>query len=194
MREGSRLGVVGGSRGSLVATGGLLGVDGGALVGDVSDEAVITVGGVLDMLDPAVGKGNRVRSGNVGGAVRGLLGLEVGLGVVISHGVGEGVGALLSKVISDVSGLHGGVVSGSGVDDRGGVDSVSNDRGGVDGMSDGGVDGVSDGSVDKGSVDGVSDGGVDKGGVDGVSDMLGGDRVEGDDGGLALGDGAVSEH
>jgi len=186
--------VVGGSGGCLVTTNGLLGVDGGALVGDVSDEAVITVGGVLDMLDPAVGKGNRVRSGNVGGAVRGLLGLEVGLGVVISHGVGEGVGALLSKVISDVSGLHRGVVGGSGVDDRGGVDGVSNDGGGVDSVSNGsvdkrGVDGVSDGGVD-----GVVDGGVDKGGVDGVGDVLGGDGVERDNGGLALGDGAVGEH
>ena len=186
--------MVGGGRGGLVTTGGLLRVDGGALVGDVSDEAVITVGSVLHMLDPAVGKGNRVRSGNVGGAVRGLLGLEVGLGVVISHGVGEGVGALLSKVISNISGLDGGVVSRSGVDHGGSVDSVGDNGGGVDGMSDGGVDGVSDGSVDKGSVDGVSDGGVDKGSVDGVSDVLGGDRVEGDDGGLALGDGAVSEH
>jgi len=172
--------VVGGGRGSLVTTDGLLGIDSGALIGDVSDEAVITVGGVFHMLDPAVRKGDRVRSGNVGGAVRGLLGLEVGLGVVISHGVGEGVGALLSKVISNVSGLDGGVVSG------GGVDGVSDDGSGVDGMSDGGVD--------KRGVDGVGDGGVDKRGVDGVSDVLGRDRVERDDGGLALGDGTVSEH
>jgi len=68
--------------------------------------------------------------------------------------------------------------------------------GGVDGVSDngGGVDGMSDGGVDKRGVDGMVDGGVDKGSVDGVGDVLGGDRVEGDDGGLSLGDGAVSEH
>ena len=179
------LGVVGGGGGSLVTASGSLGVDSGALVGDVSDEAVIAVGGVLHVLDSAIGKGNRVRSGNVGGAVRGLLGLEVGLGIVISHGVGEGVGALLSKVISNVAGLDGSLVSwgvnhGSGVG-GGGVDSVSDNRGGVNSVVDGGVDGMSDGGVDKGSVDGVSH-------------VLGGDRVEGDDGGLALGDGAVSEH
>jgi len=180
--------VVGGGRGSLVTTDGLLGIDSGALIGDVSDEAVITVGGVFHMLDPAVRKGDRVRSGNVGGAVRGLLGLEVGLGVVISHGVGEGVGALLSKVISNVSGLDGGVVSG------GGVDGVSDDGSGVDGMSNGGVDKGGVDGVGDGGVDGMSDGGVDKGSVDGVSDVLRRDRVEGDDGGLALGDGTVSEH
>jgi len=183
---GVRLGVVGGGGGSLVTASGSLGVDSGALVGDVSDEAVIAVGGVLHVLDPTVRKGNRVRSGNVGGAVRGLLGLEVGLGIVISHGVGEGVGALLSKVIGNVSGLDGGVVSRGGVNHGsgvggGGVDSVSDNRGGVNSVVDGGVDGMSDGGVDKGSVDGVSH-------------VLGGDRVEGDDGGLALGDGAVSEH
>ena len=44
----------------------------------------------------------------------------------------------------------------------------------------------------RGGVDSVVDGGVD--GVDGVSHVLGGDRVEGDNSGLALGDGAVSEH
>jgi len=189
--------VVGGGGGGLVATSGSLGVDSGALVGHIGDEAVITVGGVLHMLDPAVGKSHRVGSGNIGGTIGALLGLEVGLGVVISHGVGEGVGALLGQVIGDISGLDGGVVSGSGVNNRGGVGGGGvNNRSGVGG---GGVDSVSedrggvDSVVDRG-VDGVVDGGVDKRGVDSVSHVLGGDRVERDDSSLALGDGAVSEH
>jgi len=180
--------VVGGGGGGLVATSGSLGVDSGALVGHIGDEAVITVGGVLHMLDPAVGKSHRVGSGNIGGTIGGLLRLEVGLGVVISHGVGEGVGALLGQVIGDISGLDGGVVSGSGVNNRGGVGGGGvNNRSGVGG---GGVDGV----VDRGVVDSVVDRGVDKRGVDSVSHVLGGDRVERDDSSLALGDGAVSEH
>jgi len=180
--------VVGGGGGGLVATSGSLGVDSGALVGHIGDEAVITVGGVLHMLDPAVGKSHRVGSGNIGGTIGALLGLEVGLGVVISHGVGEGVGALLGQVIGDISGLDGGVVSGSGVNNRGGVGGGGvNNRSGVGG---GGVDSV----VDRGVVDSVVDRGVDKRGVDSVSHVLGGDRVERDDSSLALGDGAVSEH
>jgi len=189
--------VVGGGGGGLVATSGSLGVDSGALVGHIGDEAVITVGGVLHMLDPAVGKSHRVGTGNVGGTIGALLGLEVGLGVVISHGVGEGVGALLGQVIGHISGLDGGVVSGSGVDNRGGVGGGGvNNRSGVCG---GGVDsvgedrGVVDSVVDRG-VDSVVDRGVDKRGVDSVSHVLGGDRVERDDSSLALGDGAVSEH
>jgi len=190
--------VVGGGGGGLVATSGSLGVDSGALVGHIGDEAVITVGGVLHMLDPAVGKSHRVGTGNVGGTIGALLGLEVGLGVVISHGVGEGVGALLGQVIGDISGLDGGVVSGSGVNNRGGVGGGGvNNRSGVGG---GGVDSVSedrggvDSVVDRGVVDSVVDRGVDKRGVDSVSHVLGGDRVERDDSSLALGDGAVSEH
>jgi len=175
--------------GGLVSTSGGLRVGSGALIGHISDESVIAVGGVLHVLDPAVGKSNRVRSGNIGGTIGSLLGLEVGLGVVISHGVGEGVGALLGEVISNISSLDGGVVSGSGVNNRGGVGGS-----GVDGVVHGSVDGVSDdrGGVD--SVDSVVDRGVDKRGVDGVSDVLGGDRVERDNSGLALGNGAVSEH
>jgi len=189
--------VVGGGGGSLVATSGSLGVDSGALVGHIGDEAVITVGGVLHVLDPAVGKSHRVGSGNIGGTIGALLGLEVGLGVVISHGVGEGVGALLGQVIGHISGLDGGVVSGSGVDNRGGVGGGGvNNRGGI---GRGGVNGVSedrgsvDSVVDRG-VDSVVDRGVDKRGMDSVSHVLGGDRVERDDSSLALGDGAVSEH
>ena len=69
-----------------------LGVHGSSLVSHLSNIAVIAVGGVGHVLDPAVGKSNRVRSGHVAGTIGLLLALEVGLGVVISHGVGEGVG------------------------------------------------------------------------------------------------------
>ena len=188
--------MVGGGGGGLVATGGGLGVDSGALVGHIGDKSVIAVGGVLHMLDPAVGKSRRVGSGNIGGTIGALLGLEVGLGVVISHGVGEGVGALLGQVVGDVSCLDGGVVSGSGVDHRGGIGGGGVDnRGGIGG---GGMDGVDSSVVseavvgERGGVDSVVDGGVD--GVDGVSHVLGGGGVGGDNSGLALGDGAVSEH
>jgi len=184
--------------GGLVSTSGGLRVGSGALIGDISDESVIAVGGVLHVLDPAVGKSNRVGSGNVGGTIGSLLGLEAGLGVVISHGVGEGVGALLGQIISNISSLDRGVVSGSGVDNRGGVGGGGVDgvvHGSVDSVSDNrGVDSVVDRGVDKRGVDSVVDRGVDKRGVDGVSHVLGGDRVERDHSGVTLGNGAVSEH
>merc|ERR550534_746194 len=152
MSEGrrGRLGVVSGGGGGVVAGGGGLGVDSGALIGHIGDIAVISVGGVFDVLDPAVGKGNRVSSGDVAGTIGLLLSVEGGLGVVISDGVGEGVGG-------DLIGVGLGLVSGGGVDNRGVISG-----GGVDGGSnDGGVDGVGD------SV--VGDSMVGERGVDGVN-------------------------
>ena len=111
-------GMIGG--GGLVSGGGVnsLGVLGLTIIGHIGDKAVIAVGAVVDVLDPAVGKGDRVGALSIAGAVRALGGLEVGLGVVIGDGVGEGVGTLLGEVIGDISGLGGGVVGG-GVDHRG---------------------------------------------------------------------------
>ena len=153
-----------------------LGVLGSSLVCDIGDISIIAVGRVLDMLDTSIGKSNRVRSGDIAGTIGLLLSVEVGLGVVISDGVGEGVGGNLIGVGLSLVGGGRGVVSGGGVhsvsNDGGGVDSVSND-GGVDGVSEdgGGVHGMSNGGVD--SMDGVSHRGVDSvsnhGGVDGVS-------------------------
>jgi len=48
----------------------LLWVDSSSLVGDISDESIISVGGVLDMLDSAIGKSNRVGSSNIGSSIR----------------------------------------------------------------------------------------------------------------------------
>ena len=81
---GSRL--VGGG-GVAVSTGGLRGVDGGALVGDVGDESVLVVGGVGGGLDPAVGESDHEASGNNTVGVLGLGLLEVGLAVVISNSI-----------------------------------------------------------------------------------------------------------
>ena len=81
---GSRL--VGGG-GVAVSTGGLRGVDGGALVGDVGDESVDVVSGVLGGLDSAVGESDHEASGNNTVGILGLGLLEVGLAVVISDSV-----------------------------------------------------------------------------------------------------------
>ena len=90
--------------GSLV-WGWSLGVDSGTLVGDISDISIISIAGVLDVLDSAIGKSDGVRSSNVGGSIRLLLSVEGSLRVVISHGVGVGVGGdLIGVGLSLVSG------------------------------------------------------------------------------------------
>ena len=52
---------------------------GSSLVGDISDKSVISVGGVLDSLDSAIGKSNSVRSLDIAVSIVGLLLVEVGL-------------------------------------------------------------------------------------------------------------------
>ena len=138
-------------------------VDSGSLVGDISDVSVISVGGVLDVLDSAVGKSHGVSTLDITGTIGSLLSVEVGLGVVIGNGVGEGVGGNLIGVLLGLVGGGGGV-SGGGLHNHGGVDSVGNNWGGVDSVSHG-VDGVVgdgvDGVVDhRGVVDSVVDGSV----------------------------------
>ena len=146
-------------------------VHGGPLVSHLGDVSVITVGGVLDVLDATVGKGNGIGALGVTGAVGGLLGIEVGARVVICDGVGEGVGGDLVRV-----GLGRGVVSGgvgNFVDHRGG--SVCGGRG----VGGSGVDGVMD---NRSSVHGVMSDGVGNNSVVGqavVGDGMGDDTVVG---------------
>merc|ERR1712018_588875 len=101
-------------------------VDSGSLVGHISNISVISVGDVLDVLDSAIGKSHGVSTLDIAGTIGGLLSIEVGLGVVISHGIGEGVGR-------NLIGVFLGLVSGSGlISNRGwgisggSVDSMSN--------------------------------------------------------------------
>jgi len=116
-----------------------LGVDGSALVGDLSDVAVDVVSSVLHGLDPAVGKGDLVRSRDDTVGIASLSGVEVGLGVVIGNTVGVGVrlrGLLdvdnRGSVVGRGGNLHnrGRGVVGRGSNDNRGRGVVS--RGGVD--------------------------------------------------------------
>ena len=78
------------SRGGMVGRGGVvcgamgnrvshnsLGVLSLAIVGHISNIAIIGGGVVVDVLDPAVGKSHRVRTLSIAGAVRRLSSLEV---------------------------------------------------------------------------------------------------------------------
>ena len=120
------------SRGRGVGGGGrVLGL---SVIGDLGDIAVVVVDVVVDVLDPAVGKSNGVRTLTLAGAIVGLSSVEVGVGVVVSYGVLVGVGG-------DLIGVHldrGSVVGGGGSVGRGSMHHM------VDGS---GVD-----SVDKRSV------------------------------------------
>ena len=70
-------------RGWLVSWGWVvwlgLWVLGSSLIGDISDKSIISIGGVLDSLDSAIGKSNRVRSLDIAVSIIGFLLVEVGL-------------------------------------------------------------------------------------------------------------------
>ena len=66
---------------------GLRGVDGGSLVGDISDESVLVISSVGGGLDSAVRKSNHEATGNDTVGILCFCLLEVGLAVVISHSV-----------------------------------------------------------------------------------------------------------
>jgi len=182
------------SRGRLV--GWLLGVDSSSLVGHIGNIAVISVGGVGDVLDSAIGKSNGVRSGNIAGTIGLLLALEVGLGVVISNGICEGVGRNLIGVFLGFVGWGGLVSRGWGIswgsNNWSSMDSMMGNwvnsmvSHWVDGMVSDGMDGMmSDG------MDGMMSNGMD-GMMDGMMDR--GDRVVRDDGGLSYGDWPVGSN
>ena len=108
--------IIGDGLGVAVTSSGLRGVDGGTLIGDLSDETVVVVGGVGGGLDSAVGKGNGEGTGYVALSVLGLSLLEVGLAVVISNSVfvGERLGGQL------LGGIRGGGTIGWGSSGDGG--------------------------------------------------------------------------
>jgi len=174
-----------------------------SLVGHIGNITVVVIGVIGDVLDPAVGKVDRVGASNDAVSVIVLLLLEGGTAVVISHGVGVLVGRGLAQVISNISGLHWGVVGGGSVVGGGGVHGMVD--GGVHGMSnnwsvvdsvvDWGMDGMMDWGMDgmmDGGMDSVVDWGMDSvvdWGMDGVSENWGMDGVV--DGGV---DGMVTNN
>merc|ERR1719239_1885501 len=72
--------------------GGSRGEGSGSVVGDLGDVAVDWIGVVVHVLDPAVGKSNRIGTLGVAGTITALASVEVGVGVVVSDGVVVGVG------------------------------------------------------------------------------------------------------
>ena len=114
-------GVIGGPGdhygGGLVAGGGVdsLGVLGLAIIGHVGDEAVIAIGAVVDVLDPAVGEVDRVGSIPEAGSIVGLGLLEGSARELVSHTVLVGVGGDLAEIVEPDSVGHR---VGDGVHDR----------------------------------------------------------------------------
>merc|ERR1719270_1020668 len=82
-----------------------------SLIGDISNITIIVVGVVLDVLDSAVGKVDRVFSINNTSSVVVLSLLESSTRVVISNSIGVRVWGRLSKVISNISSMDWGMVS-----------------------------------------------------------------------------------
>jgi hypothetical protein len=101
------------SRGGGVSRGGLVDrVLGLAVIGDISDVAVVAIHVVVDMLGPAVGESHGVGALGIAGTVAGLSGVEGRLGVVISHSVGVGVREHLISVGLGMVGRGGSMVDG----------------------------------------------------------------------------------
>ena len=100
--------------------------NGSSRVGDLSDVAVIVVGVVVDSLDTAVRKVDRVGSLNNTGAIVALGLAEGSARVLVSHSIVVGVGGDLSKVggsiANSVVGNRGMVNNRGMVDHRGGMD------------------------------------------------------------------------
>merc|ERR1719410_1669702 len=118
--SGGWLGSVSG--GMAVSLLGLWGVDGGSLVGDISDESVDVVSSVSGGLDSAVGKSDHEATSNDTVGILSLGLLEVGLAVVVSNSVLVGVwlrGELLWDVWSGGA-IGGGSSSESCGDESGG--------------------------------------------------------------------------
>merc|ERR1712226_593515 len=95
---------------------GSIGIDSSAVIGDLSHVAVVVVGVVVDMLDPAIRKSHGVRAFSLAGSVARLSSVEVGVGVVVSDGIVVCVGGDLGSMVS-----RGGVGHNRGVVGRGGV-------------------------------------------------------------------------
>ena len=137
------------SRGSLVYRGSLVSRDrdvsrgslvdrvlGLAVIGDISDVAVVAIHVVVDVLGPAVGESHGVGALGIAGAIAGLSGVEGRLGVVIGHSIGVGVGKHLISVCLGMVGRGSVVGRGRSVVGRGSLNYGSMvGRGGVDHMS-----------------------------------------------------------
>merc|ERR1719346_365290 len=76
-----------------------------SLIGDISNITIIVVGVVLNMLDSAVRKVDRVFSINNTSSIIVLSLLESSTRVVISNSIGVRVWGRLSKVISNISSM-----------------------------------------------------------------------------------------
>merc|ERR1719511_176043 len=130
----------------------------GSLVGDISNIAIIVIGMVADVLDSAIGKVDRVFTINNTGSIIVLSLLESSTGVVISNSIGVRVWGNFSKVISDISSFHWGMVSRGSMSNNWGMvswSSMSNywgmiSWGSVDSMVNWGMDSMGNnwGSVD----------------------------------------------
>merc|ERR1719370_1531810 len=86
-----------------------------AIVSDLGNISVDVVGVVVDVLDPSIGKVDRVVSLPGSSAIVGLLGVKTGSTVVVSHGILVGVGGDLVRV--DLSNGMGNWVSNSMTND-----------------------------------------------------------------------------
>ena len=108
-----------------------LGVDSGAIVGDLSDVAVDVVGVVVDGLDTAVREVHLVGALNNTGAIVALGLAEGSARVLVSNSVVVGVGRDLGKVGGSISNSVG---NGGSMDNRSVVDNggMVGDRSGMD--------------------------------------------------------------
>jgi len=104
----------------------------GSFIGDIGNITIIVIGMVVDMLDSAIGKVDRVRTINDTSSIIVLRLLESSTRVVISNSVVVSVWGNLSKVRGSISSLHWSMVSWGSMSNNWGMiswSSMSDDRG-----------------------------------------------------------------
>jgi hypothetical protein len=113
-------------------------VDWNSLISDLSNESIVVISGVLNMLGSAIGKCNSVLSSHSSISISGLSSTEGSLGVVISNSIGVGVGlwSLLFLMVGGRSMVSRGSLNNwSIMDNRGIISSL--DRGTISSLDNG---------------------------------------------------------
>merc|ERR1719228_2949107 len=129
---GNYRGSMGNNRGSMGNNRGSIGrgirIGSSAIISHLGHITIVVINLVVDMLDPAIRKSNRVGALSTACSITGLSSIEVGVRVVVSNSIVVSVGRdlisidLSSSISRGSMGNNRGMVGGGSMDHRGSVD------------------------------------------------------------------------